>query len=169
MIIGNKKEFAIECYDDTINSEKKWVFGRMCLWCNNQQLGNINEPSCMLNVTVNHLKDYQEDSNNLENEKLNKLTDSELYSFLDNKLYNAEEETTSEQVIEDMNNYSKYDFLTNGGESFDGYASFIVKGNNKYRILFRDMNNQIYSGLVNNTVFTEVINGFIHWFKQKMG
>jgi len=169
MIVGNKENFAIECYDDFIDTEKKYVFGRMCLWCSNISLGDIFEPSCMLNVTEGILLSFLEEKLNYEGAELNNINDEEAFNLLSNKLYGVDKEISLEQVSRDMDEYYKYDFLTNGGESFDGYQSFIIKNNNTYRIIFRDSQDKLYSSKVERPMLIEVINGFLQWVKQKKG
>ena len=48
MIFGQREDFAIECYHEPISIEAGRVFGRICVWANNIQFGNINEPACIL-------------------------------------------------------------------------------------------------------------------------
>ena len=51
MKFGTEGQFEIECYRDYEPDEKNRVFGRMCLLVGGNALGNIEEFSCMLNVT----------------------------------------------------------------------------------------------------------------------
>ena len=169
MIFGNKENFAIECYDDLVDTDKKWVFGRMCLWCTSNALGDITEPSCMLNVTEGSLSKFISEKDNLDSAELNELNDEEAYSFLNKKLYGADEETSIEQITYDAKKYFKYDFLTNGGESFDGFQSYIIKNNDTFRILFRNSIDDLFFCNVEAKKVNNAIESFLKWIEEKKG
>ena len=166
MIFGNKEIFAIECYHDPISNDRKWVYGRMCLWCSGIQVGDIEETGCMLNVTEGFLQNFIESSNELSDKNLNKLGDRDLYKFLDEKLYSRLEKSR-EQIVEDSRTYRKFDFLTNGGASFDTIRCFIVRKENKYKLLLTDRFDDFYSFHIDSYLMENVIIEFLIWMSNE--
>lgn len=166
MEFGDKNIFAIECYHEPLETRNHWIFGRMCIWCNNEQLGDITQPACMLNVTEGFLQEYVNNPEIYEGNDLNKLDDRSLYDYLDKKLY-ADDDRTLKEVEKDAEKYFKYNFLTNGGESFDSHKSFLVKDAVVFKILFTDLADNFYSCQVECGYMLEKINQFISWMENE--
>jgi len=166
MIFGEKNKFAIECYHDPLENENNRVFGRMCIWCSDTQLGDITEPSCMLNVTEGFLQDFMNHPEILEGEELNNLGDRELFEFLNKKLY-LDDERTTEEITKDAEKYFKYDFLTNGGESFDSHKSFLVKDEDIFKILFMHNDGNFSSCRVEGIEMAAVVKQFLSWIENE--
>jgi len=162
MIIGTKNIFAIEWYHEPIGEKDHLVFGRMCLWINNAVLGDINNKMCALSVSRVHLVHKQNVSNQNIDSHLNGLSDWECFDYLNQKLY-LDESRTDEQISDDAKTYSKFDFLTNGGESFDHTKSFIVSDKGVIRILWTDRHRVFHSGDVDASEYYRVINPWISW------
>jgi hypothetical protein len=137
MLLGVKEDFAIECFHELdYPNDKEWVFGRMCVWVQGVELGNIREPSCMLNVTEGHIDDCLGQLDKLHDSAVDDLPDVEAFRFLDAALY-LDDDRTDQQIHADAIRFSKFDFLTNWGESFDGVKAFLLKKGDRFRILFR--------------------------------
>jgi hypothetical protein len=166
MQIGNPKVFAIECHHDPIQNGTKHVFGRMCIHAEDKVLGNIDEPACMLNVTEGFLVNLLSRLQNLEGRELSKMPDLEAFKLLDNAVY-LDDDRTSEQVASDAAKYFKFDFLTNGGESFDGTKSFVHRIGNIVRILFTDKLDRFHSIHVERKEFEMVITQFLRWLEEE--
>ena len=166
MLIGDKSTFAIECYHDPIPNDIRRVFGRVCIWVNNVSLGSLSEPSCILNVTEGHLQDVLNRFDSLAEPDLSDLNDRETYLFLDRLLYKGDERS-DEQVHMDAERYGKFDFMTNGGESFDGSKSFLAISENQVRIVFSDQESGFASGLVLCRDFQSVVDGFLRWVSKE--
>ena len=165
MIFGLKSDFAIEAYCDWIDDDKKYVFGRMCCWSNGKPLGDIDEADCMLDVTAVFFESLLKRLDQLENSVLNELSDSQLYKFIDCKIY-EDDERSIDQVISDAETYYKYDFLTNGGESFDCSKSFILVDGNFCRILFNDdRSKENVFTRVSKTGFISAVSDFLLWYE----
>jgi len=162
MLFGSREYFAIECYNDSNPVNNKQVFGRMCVWIKGKEYGNITEPSCMLNVTENHLVSFVQTAGNFENSWLCSKNDQELYEFLDRKIY-LDDDRTDEQIQLDLMEYSKYEFLANGGESFDFGKSFVVKEGEEFRFVFTDKSDIFHGGRVCVKSVMESINSFFCW------
>ena len=64
------------------------------------------------------------------------LSDDAAFDFLDRAIY-GDDARTVEQIAIDARRYSKFVFLTNGSEAFDGTNAFLLYGSPGLRILFR--------------------------------
>ena len=162
MLFGNKEDFAIECYNDSNPVKNKQVFGHMCIWIKGVEYGDITESSCMLNITENHLIHFVKNLKNIEKSSLEDKNDKELYEYLDSKIY-MDDNRTDEQIHTDFIKYSKYEFLANGGESFDFGKAFVLKEEDKFRFVFIDKSNFFHCGRINTESVLNVINSFIDW------
>lgn len=76
---------------------------------------------------------------------LDGLDPDEAFRRLDNALYLDTGQST-EQVAEDARRFFRFDFLTNGGESFDHTKSFLVNLGDSVRLIFRDEADRLHSG-----------------------
>jgi hypothetical protein len=137
MLLGVGDDFAIECvHEPDYPNDRGWVFGRMCVWARGVTLGDLTEPACMLNVTEGHFQDCLSLLDELHDEAVDGLPDEAAFRFLDAKIY-LDDDRTNEEVLADSLRYSKFDFLTNCGESFDGIKAFLLKSGNHFRVLYR--------------------------------
>ena len=91
-----------------------------------------------------------------------------LFDYLNQALY-LDDERTFEEVTQDAVKYSKFDFLTNGGESFDGTKSFIISDSNNVRLAFTDINDKFHSANIPKDTFIQVVMKFIGNFSISAG
>ena len=104
----------------------------MCVWCGGVALGDVGDRYCALYPASCHFRWLAEHLNELWDEQLFGLDDVAAWNFLDGLLYgyHGDEEVkdtrTLEQLQSDGRQWNKYNFLTNWGEQFDGYKSFIL-------------------------------------------
>ena len=166
MIFGDKNELSIECYHDPHENNNRWVFGRMCIWCSGKQLGDVTEPACMLNVTEGFLQDLLHNPGLRDGGALNEMADRQLFDYLNEKIYLDDDRRTHE-VEADARKYFKYDFLTNGGESFDSHKSFLVKDGDVFRLLFMDNDGNFESCRVNVEFALSVVEQFLSWLENE--
>jgi hypothetical protein len=167
MLIGNPNIFAIECYHEPISTNTWYVFGRMCIWTKGIKLGDIDEPDCMLNVTELALLNTFNKHESLENNALAQFSDKTLFDFLNHALYIDDEVKTYEEIRADAEKYFKFDFLTNGGESFDRTKSFAISDGNNIRLLFTDSTEKFHSSHFPKQIFLDVITSFFAWMKNE--
>jgi hypothetical protein len=129
-------------------------------------LGDLHEPACMLDVTNGVFEDVLERITELYSKELSGLGDLEAYNYLDHKLY-GDDDRTSAEVYKDSDKYFKFDFLTNGGESFDNSKSFIVAEGFFLRILFYNYDKNKFIGYkVSKLEFTNTITKFTTWYYE---
>jgi hypothetical protein len=166
MQFGDPSSFAIQCVHEPIPNEKGWVFGRMCVWADGQRLGDIEEPACMLNVTAFHLSGVVERLPSLEEPAFASLSDTELFELLDRALY-EDDDRTLEEVEADAAKFFKFEFLTNGGESFDRSKAFIAGSNGELRLLFKEPLRGLASARVSATGFASTVAAFLAWVQSE--
>jgi Immunity protein 42 len=166
MLIGDTQTFAIECYHEPLPNETRRVFGRMCIWTSDRRLGDITEPACMLNVTEGHLQALLGRIASLEDPALCELGDRDAFEFLNQALY-VDEERSNEQVFIDVRRFSRFDFLTHGGESFDHTKSFVVSDGDYVRLLFEDDQNCFASSRIARDTFVLTIQSFLAWVAEE--
>ncbi len=166
MVLGNPNIFAIECHHDRLSNEQHWVFGRMCLRFGACALGDITEPACLLNVTAHCFERLLERVSSLVDPALDGLDPRQAFEFLDHMLY-LDEESSLEEVKRNSRRFSKFNFLTNGGESFDDGKSFIVSIGDELRVLFRHQSGAFHTADVPRDIFTQVTRDFLRWVAQE--
>jgi hypothetical protein len=130
------------------------------------RLGDFSEPACMLNVTAAHLVDVLRTLPELDEAALSDLADDALYELLDVAIY-RDDARTAERVIADSKKYSKFDFLTNGGESFDHFKSFIEVSNGQVRILFSELSGHPVAARVDRATFVATVSAFLSWIERE--
>lgn len=166
MLIGDTATFAVECYHEPLPNETRRVFGRMCIWAGGHALGDINEPACMLNVTEGFLERFLQRIGSLRDPALSELSDRDAFDFLNRALY-LDDDRSDEQISIDARRFSKFDFLTNGGESFDCSKSFVTEEDGYLRVLFEDDTEGFASARVPCDAFESAIRGFLAWVAKE--
>jgi hypothetical protein len=107
-------------------------------------------------------------------ERLDALTDAELsglddrqaFELLDHKLYLGTE-SSLDDVDRNTARFSRFDSLTNQGESFDRTKSFIVRDGHVVRILFVYEESGFHSGRVPIRDFTSICAEFLAWIESE--
>ena len=161
MITGDKSIFAIEFYTDSDLNPSHHVFGQMCVWIAGKFLGDISETNCILGVSRTDLERFLVKLKSHKNGEFAELSDLESFELLHLKLY-GDEECTEEQIKEDGDKYWRYNFLTNGGESFDPYTSFAVTQDESIRFLWKNWNTKEFSsGVAPKDIVLKVISEWL--------
>jgi len=164
--IGNRSAFQIQCIHEPFPGSEGHVFGRMCLRFEDDVLGDFNEPACMLDVSARHFEDALKNLAEHDEPELSALTDEQLWEWLDSALY-RDDNRTIQQVVADAKRYRRFDFLTNGGESFDNSKSFFVAAAHDVRILFKN-NDQLLIGIrLDRSVFIETLQAWLQWLSRE--
>jgi len=120
----------------------------------------------MLNITGGHLEGVMGRLQALDEPSFEDLTDSQLYELLDRAVY-CDDDRTATQVAADAETYFKYDFLTNGGESFDRFKSFIAAANGLVRIVFAECSSGPVGVRVDMADFVATVTAFLRWLKEE--
>lgn len=134
----------------------------MCIRAGDKILGDFYEPACMLNVTASHLQGVLERLPKFASDAFQGESDASIWETIDKAIYQGDDRST-EEIVADSDRYSRYDFLTNGGESFDNSKSFIVRDGDKVRLLFKIDDAALDSITVDGETFYTVVRGFLDW------
>lgn len=159
---GNPSIFAFVCIHETIPNDRGHVYGRMCIRSNEKVLGDFDEPACMLNVTAAHLEAVIRSLPELETDMFVAKDDLSVWQRIDKALY-LDDDRSSEEIAADANLFFKFDFLTNGGESFDDSKSFVLREGSRVRILFVQGNAALSCISVHIYLFEETVREFLEW------
>ena len=159
---GDKAQFAISCVHEPFGSEPRYVYGRMCIRSGDKSLGDFHEPACMLNVTASHLHGVLERLPNLSADVFSGLGEASIWETIDRAIY-RNDDRPMEEIVADAGRFFQYDFLTNGGESFDKSKSFIFREDDKVSILFIEDDKVLDSIVVSIDSFYSAVKGFLDW------
>lgn len=117
MHFGDPTEFAIEAFHEPAGPD--WAgFGRMCLYAEGIPLGDLSEEHCSLFQAADRFRELGNTVESLWDDSFAGLSDAQIFALLDDALYIGNEPR--------WERYGKFDFLTNTGEQFDGFKTFIV-------------------------------------------
>jgi len=162
MRFGNVGDFEIEAYDDTLPPERAG-FGRMVIRVQNKIIGDIREMRCGLGDAAERFRELIPKVHSLWVEEFEGHTDEQIFRILDNALY-LDCGQSDEKVREDAERYSPFDFLTNAGEQFDGFKSFIIRQPDGHlHILIRDSASSFSSGVCSIGSFLDASTAFVAW------
>lgn len=173
---GDPDDFAIEAGVEPGLTPPSQVWGRSCVWCRGNALGDIADHNCGLGGTFQGFQRLAEHIDELWDDALAGLDDQEMWNFLDGLLYGyhgdvaIDDDRSLEQIHADCDRYGKFNFLTNWDEQFDGYKSFILcpPGSGIVRILSRAFPCEVGLGVnVSKTGFLGAVQAFIGWFKEQ--
>jgi hypothetical protein len=175
MRFGDANDFAIEAELEPDISPPSSVWGRMCIWCRGVALGDLSEPYCALYPAACEFRWLRSQLTDLWDECLDGLDDRAANDFLDGLLYGyhgnveLEDERTLEEMKWDWDRYGKFSFLTNWGEQFDGYKSFILCPPAKpVRILSRHLPDRMNGvAVVTREGLLSAAEEFLLWFDEQ--
>jgi hypothetical protein len=149
MIFGDTNNFAIEAYHEPSGPE--WHgFGRLCLHIHGTRIGDIHDRHCSLHNITRRFRELVETIHSLWNPEFEKLSDSEVFSLIDQELYLGE-------PTENRSQYAVFDFLTNDGEMLDGTKTFIFcRRNREIHVLFQFRDPAVHSHLCSVDIFARL-------------
>jgi len=174
MLFGKPEDFAIEAEVEPGLRRPSAVWGHMCVWCRGVPLGNIENTHCSLYHAFETFHWLSRHLNRLWDDQLNGLDDLAVWNFLDGRLYGfhgdlKDDTHTLEELKSDWANWSRFNFLTNVGEQFDGYESFILcPPGQSVRILSRRFPPHL--GIAVNVTrpgFVAGAEGFAGWYQEQ--
>jgi hypothetical protein len=176
MIFGDPSDFAIEAMIESDLTVPSAVWGRMRIWCQEETIGDYNEPFCALYPAYLGFNDLQQTISTLRWNGIEEMTNAEIWNFLDGLLYGyqgdveIQDDRPLEQMQKDATEYGKFNFLTNWGEQFDqGGKSFIVcKDGRKITILNRSLPAKYDIAVITSKLaLNNAISLFLSWFDNE--
>ncbi|MDD2468363.1 MAG: Imm42 family immunity protein [Desulfobulbus sp.] len=176
MIFGDKNDFAIESMVEPELVPPSSPWGRMRVWISGAFIGDYDDPHCGLHDAFEGFAEKAEQLNELWMADFENLLDTEIWNFLDGRLYGyhgneeLKDNRSLDEILLDAEKYSKFNFLTNWGEMFDrGGKSFIIKNHEgQLKVLnFDHQNNKVRHYLCSEFTFCKAIKDFSKWYKEQ--
>jgi hypothetical protein len=147
----------------------------MCVWCRGVSLGNLDDRYCALYPAYFEFGWLADNLGSLWAEGLAGLDDVTAWNFLDGLLYGyhgdveVPDARTPAECRRDVVRWGRFNFLTNWGEQFDGYKSFLLcPPGESARILSRRLPAQMGRGVsVSRRGFAAAAAAFARWFEAE--
>jgi len=147
----------------------------MCVWCGGVPLGKLDDSHCALHHSYTEFVWLADNLSSLWADELVGLDDVAAWNFLDGLLYGYHQDVeladarTLEECCRDAARWGRFNFLTNWGEQFDGYKSFLLcPPGNAVRILSRRLPEHMGHGVsVSRFGFESAATGFARWFETE--
>jgi len=177
MIFGNKSDFAIEAMIEPYLEPPSEPWGRLCIWVAGNQIGNYSDPHCGLYSCYVGFREKCELLDSLWIDLFQSLRDQEIWNFLDSALYGyhgnieLDDERTLEQMRNDSEELSRFDFVTQWGEMFDrGGKAFILRlPSGLLKILSYDyQRDTVTPHICSAKSFCRAAEGFTKWYSNQV-
>ena len=176
MIFGDSADFAIEAMIEPTLVPPSSVWGRMCVWCRGQALGDIADPHCALYPAAWQFRALPYRLDDLWADEFGGLDDDAIWNFLDGKLYGyhglveVPDDRTVAECRADRDAWGGFDFLNNWGEPFDPVKAFLLAPpDGSARILFRQAPDRATLGrlVASRAAIVAASAGFVAWFDEQ--
>ena len=178
MLIGDTNDFAIEAMVEPELKLPSAVWGRMCIHVGETTLGDFDDHSCALYPAYGHFKWHAKQSSGLWDDKFNDMSPEQIHDTVRHAIYgDGDDERTMDEIRRDSRRYSKFDFLTNWGEQFDGYSSVIVSPDSDTMMIMhrphvehdspRRLPGDFVVARCSRSGFLSVSRNFEHWFDRE--
>ncbi len=176
-VFGNRDDFAIEAGVEPDGHTVGTVWGHMCVWCLGVPLGDLDDRYCGLYHAYSEFAWLADNLDRLWADELAGLDDVAAWNFLDGLLYGYHGEVelsdtrTREECSRDAVRWGRFNFLTNWGEQFDGYKSFLLcPPDGSARVLSRRLPPHMGRGVsVSRRSLASAAAGFAGWFESESG
>jgi len=163
MLFGDSGEFAIEAYHEPMGPTYSG-FGRMALHIASVTIGDIHEEHCGLADAADRLRTKVKLIGSLWNPIFSNHSDEEIFSLIDRELY-IDHGQSDKDIAVGQHQYGKFDFLTNAGEQFDNFKTFLYADpNGSIHILYQLRNGTIGSATCDAETFETTVQAFVKWF-----
>jgi hypothetical protein len=161
MRFGDPTEFAIDAFHEPAGPE--WAgFGRMCIYVESVALGDLSDKHCSLFHVVERFREISTSAEALWDDSFTGLSDPQVFAVLDDALFIGSEPQ--------WERYGRFDFLTNTGEQFDGFKTFIVcSPARQVHVLWQSRDGSFGSGVCSSAAFRGVAEAFVVWFDEQVG
>ncbi|MEY2541612.1 MAG: hypothetical protein QOI22_1214 [Verrucomicrobiota bacterium] len=160
MNFGEPTDFAIEAYHEPSGPEWRG-FGRICIYIQGKQLGNVRENHSSLFQAVDRLRELQTSIEALWDQSFGAMSDAEIFTVLDRALYAGDRP--------DWNRYGRFDFLTNAGEPFDNFKTFIIcRPSGSVHVLYQLPDGIMDFAACSVQSLRRVAASFVSWFDEQV-
>jgi hypothetical protein len=161
MTFGNPKDFAIEAYHEP--SGPQWGgFGRLRIHVAEICIGNIRDHHCSLFHVTDRFRELIQSADALWDASFAELSDADIFDIIDRELYIGKASNTRP-------GFSRFDFLTNRGEMFDGTKTFIIgTPDGRVHILCEFRDDTFRSASCGVQAFRGAIQDYVRWFDEQV-
>lgn len=174
-IFGDRSDFAIEAGVEPDRHTAATVWGHMRVWCRGVPLGDITDRYCGLDHAYSEFSQLADNLDSLWADELAGLDDLAAWNFLDGLLYGYHgdlelaDDRSLEECHRDAARWARFDFLTNWGEQFDGYKSFLLcPPGDSARVLSLRLPPGLGRGVaISRRGLVEAASGFADWFEAE--
>lgn len=173
-LFGDPADFAIEVGLDRFSRPVGGVWGHMCVGCGGVALADIRNTHCALYVARCAFADECERVDELWDESLRTVPETHRFDFFDGYLFGCHgdlpwgDERSDDEVYADAARYNRFGFLTNWGESFDGFTAFVVaEPGEPLTILYRLPDGRRGVARVTRAGFAAAAPAFTTWFDEE--
>jgi hypothetical protein len=174
-VFGDKADFAIEAGVEPGLHTDATVWGHMCVWCRGVPLGDLDERYCALHHAYTEFAWRADNLDSLWADELAGLDDEAAWNVLDGLLYSCHGDVeladarTLAELQWDAARWGRFNFLTNWGEQFDGYKSFLLcPPGESARVLSRRLPSYMGRGVsVSRQGLVAAAAGFAAWFESE--
>jgi hypothetical protein len=162
MKFGDPQKFAIEVLIDEMPPQGD-VWGTSCIHLSGVTIGDLTERHCGLAHFTFAIREHASRLPMLRDHYLNTLSDVQVFEFLDRELYRDEYRGREGDV------YWRFDFLTNVGEHFDDWKTFLfARDEHSVTILAQDRNDRVQSFTIDAELFITVVRAYGEWFDAQI-
>jgi hypothetical protein len=175
MILGDPNNFAIEVEIDPNLVAPSAVWGRMCIHINRLVLGDFSEGGCALYPAYRHFEFLSWETAPLWDHAFKRLTLEEIHDIVRDTLYGDDKGSPAATQYSTLR-FRQFDFLTNWGEQFDGYASVIIQPTwDTVTVLHRPHSDlpqrrlpgEFVTAACTHDGFVDACNKFVEWFDME--
>jgi len=125
MLFGDANDFAIEATVEPELEAPSAVWGRMCIHIGDMTLGDFDDHYCALYPAYGHFEWHAKRTDKLWDDIFTGMLPEQIHDTVRHAIY-GDDDRTLEEIRRDSRRFADFDFLTNGGEQFEGYASVIA-------------------------------------------
>jgi hypothetical protein len=154
MIFGDIADFAIEAQRDPVACNGVW--GRMCVHVQGLCFGDIHEKNCALYPATKTFRRLYPTIEDLWDPSLDGLPDAGIFSLIDLALYIGDDPG--------WNRYGRFDFLTQGGESFREKTFIVCRPDKRVHFLYQLRDGTSGSVACHADAFRAAIGSYLAWF-----
>lgn len=175
MMFGDPTDVAIEAMTEPHLVAPSAVWGRMCLHIGDVVLGDFSHSHCSLYGAYCEFKELLDIPRPLWDESFDGLSHEQIHDLVRNAIY-GDDERSMEAILADLQRYRNFDFLTNWGEQFDGFASVIIQEDDQTTTIMHRPHsawaNQSPPGpfvvaICSTIGFRNACSGLIEWFDSE--
>ena len=152
------------------------MFGAGCnCYLIHAHLATSNDEHCGLYGACRGFKELLSHEGRLWHDSFNGLDDAEIHDVVRHAIY-GDDDRTGGQILLDAQTYRPFDFLTNWGEQFDGFASVIFQRDNTQTTVVHiphsafartRLDGPMVSLNFSTNVFESAILEFLAWFERE--